>query len=785
MNKFFKYILAVAALAFAVTACNKEPEYEPGSADADGCYGVYFPSQEATGSHTFSPTETPEIEFIVKRNIPKGAIDVPYVVTASEEGIFELGTIHFNDGEEETVLKMSFANAVIGKSYSMSIAIRDELYASKYNAAAVSFDFSVLRVEWKYFLDPQTNEPAVIRYTEGWNGYERTGKIKYYEVDGVRTCVVEPDTLEEDGDVLEGFWGSGSDYQMGFTWYTKTMVPGPDGEMYEALAAPLQAVDYHTSYGAEVMWYDYYTYWTVLNPQDALKGVDFPTFASKYGKNYACSYYDGNGGFHFFTYYYYMPGIGGWKVDEYDTELLADGFIRVDYTLDAELDYSSEGVLPVYFELGADIEEVRFAGFKGELSKNGLEKAVEAIVNADEDSDLGIVTITKDDFFVNGDVIYAAAGISFEESGLYTIVAVGYDADGAVQNSTSVAGEYVTADDAEENEVVVSVGTEATSSRYAPEHTGRNSFGFFISGKDVIKARYAIIETSALDKEAASLMQALKDGKDEKKRVYTLTSSEIQALNAAGGYSQLATKLNALTSYTVLVWAANSNSEKYVSAEFTTEGLPNEIVEDGTFAFLYTVGYPAVIGSDEPLLQENMSLEYNPNTKQYEIPGWFDGEVSFKFNYDKEKNEITVPMQAIVNLGATYGNLFAVTPAGLPASWIDYFGIDTTQKSFVDENGVFNFCLSYGMTEGYYLGSGYEYFGSVENIGKILDEDAEAAAAPAAKSGVSKISCPAPGIVTIAYERDPKAVSVKVSDVAPKSRQSREARFSPEKMTRL
>ena len=57
MKKFSKYIFTLAALALASTACVKEAEYEKGPQDVEGCYGVYFPTQEVLGSNTIAPTD--------------------------------------------------------------------------------------------------------------------------------------------------------------------------------------------------------------------------------------------------------------------------------------------------------------------------------------------------------------------------------------------------------------------------------------------------------------------------------------------------------------------------------------------------------------------------------------------------------------------------------------------------------------------------------------------------------------------------------------------------------
>ena len=57
MNKLRYMILAMTAmLSFAAISCNQDEEYAPGKPDSEDCFGVYFPSQDATSrTFTFEP----------------------------------------------------------------------------------------------------------------------------------------------------------------------------------------------------------------------------------------------------------------------------------------------------------------------------------------------------------------------------------------------------------------------------------------------------------------------------------------------------------------------------------------------------------------------------------------------------------------------------------------------------------------------------------------------------------------------------------------------------------
>ena len=153
-----------------------------------------------------------------------------------------------------------------------------------------------------------------------------------------------------------------------------------------------------------------------------------------------------------------------------------------------------------------------------------------------------------------------------------------------------------------------------------------------------------------------------------------------------------------------MVWATNGVSDTFVTDGYTTEGLPNEIIADGTFSYVYTIyntNYDPSTEEEWDRIVDGMSLEYNPNTDCYEIPEWY-GDVTLKFKYDKESGEISVPMQGVEDLSADgYGVVFVTDPSALPQSWIDHYKIDLTQESDVDEDGVFHFYVSYATTAGY------------------------------------------------------------------------------------
>lgn len=563
--KFWKYILTLAVLTFGAVSCVEEAAYVEGEPDLEGCYGVYFPAQEATGSHTFDPSMDRTISFTVARKDSKGEITVPVEVTASAEGVFSVGELKFADGQSETTLTVDFPNAETGVTYKLSLGLTNPQYASKYVDGDLFIDFSVLIVSWEYFLNPKTGEKAKFTFNQAWWGEVHTGYVKYYDVNGVRTCVTETDPLTyDDGSVGYGFWGTGAkegEGEITFTWYTKNF--SPDGkQLIELPPTPV-----FVNSGELVSAYDYYAYFTVANPQAVLAGMSFIDFAAKYWSNYPLSYYDGNGGIIFNIQYYIKPSGSGWYGEgEGDVSLLADGFTRVDYSLKVEDDYTVSGTHPVYFTAGPDVANIKYIASEGELNAVQIEGVVAAIVDGTAENVAEIKDFVVDE--ETGEKA-AAAGVKFEKSGKYTVVAVAYDAEGNAQNTASVVIDYVASDD-DSFDVAVNVFTEPTPSRYADEgHTALNSFSFTIyGGTELTDVKMNIFKTADVEKAGVDAVVA------SVRSVDSVTEDVLADINTTAGYTTLATGLSDGTSYTVVVWGTNGYQTVTATAEFTTEKNP-------------------------------------------------------------------------------------------------------------------------------------------------------------------------------------------------------------------
>ena len=557
MKKFIN-ILTIAALAlFTAVSCQKEaPQHEPGAPDLEGCYGVYFPAQEAAGDHTYDPEMAPSATFTVARLRSTGSITVPVVVSSSAD-VFQVENIVFEDGQTETTFDVNFPNAEEGTRYSLHMEVQDPQYASVYNDKPLSLDFSVLRVQWQYFLNPKTGEKALVQFTQNWWGETAWCYIKYYEVNGIRTCFTETVLHDYKGDQYDdpGFWGTGADYEWNFIWYTKNN--NSDGNNLIRLSRQNTGY-YRSDYEAYVYALDYF-YWNASDPNDE---AEFLNYAKSNGD--VVSYYDGNGGFYLSVRSYYMFGVGGWNPGAYDTVGVAEGFVRTDYSISLESDFSSEGVTPILAIVGADVKKIKYAIYEGSLNAVQIDARATSIANNEE---AGVVTVEDIAYSEAQDLYYAYFGVSPEATGTFTLVAVGFDENNGAQEFDSVEFFFVSADDQEEYAVPVSVFTEETPARYELLNPF-DSFAYGVSTTGATEVRvgvFAAADITSLD----AVLNTLKSSNS-----YVLAADKVAEANADGGYYNIARGLKARTEYYVVAWATNGALENYAYAAFETEPLP-------------------------------------------------------------------------------------------------------------------------------------------------------------------------------------------------------------------
>ena len=563
----------------------------------------------------------------------------------------------------------------------------------------------------KNLLNPKTSETAKVTFTLGWWGIVVEAKVKYYEVDNIRTCETYDEKViasgnEDAGDT--GFWGGGADNHLHFLWFLKKV--DEDGNQMIDIPKQYLGYDYDDwlakpegQAGNPIYAYDWFHFYTT----DGGYAGGWPDWEGFLEKNPGAkdrSYYDCNGGF-YLNFRYYIPGLGGWTPSVFDTVGIVDGFTRVDYTLELEADYPSGGETPITVMAGVDVVNVKYAIYEGELTATQIGYKVDGII-AGTEALTGEVSEFVEGETEDGVFNFAVVNAAPEKTGAWTIVAVAYgnklDKDGKVtgteaQNSASLVFNHIAAEDVEKYAVDVQVGTEIVPARYG-EYKSSEAFGFFVLGNGVTAANVGVFTTADYTEDKEAIDAAVKNGAEGE----ALSAAALAEVNRPGGYYSVVKGLKALTSYTVVVWATNGDADTIVTSEWKTEGLPFELIGTGTYLYC-----GAFFSGDDPGLE----LYLNPNVANtYVLENVFYG-VDLSFTVDPETGVIDFPTTYSGYTHGTYGPVYVL-------NCVNYFseedvaelGEDVIKPSYLDkETGVYNFNVVYAVAAGFF-GFGFETF---------------------------------------------------------------------------
>ena len=769
MKKIINIISLIAVAAFTLISCQKQVEpHQPGPAEVSGCYGVYFPTQAASGSHVFSPIEDPSIEITLARTNTSGAITVPVKTTVSQDGIFTVGAATFADGQDETTFTVRFDSAEEGTTYSASFEIDDNQYASLYNSNPIALDFSVMRVEMKTFKTADGSKDASITFIDKdfWGEVHDDCYIQYYEVDGVRYC--ETIGGKPVGEASEGIGPWGTDVQLKFKWYTKKTITVNDVD-YQWIEVEAQYQGWESS-GNPVYFGDYF----YMRADMGLSNGSYTSSYDRYvnaGDGYLPSYYDGNGGF-IFNMAYWIHGTTSWYGYQNNAPVgIAEGFTRVDYSLSVETDYTYNGETPIYVEAGVDVAALRYAIYEGELTPTQVANKTDAIISGADPSEI----FSDFEYDEENEELYAVFGVSPETTGIYTLVAVAYDESANPQTSASVTFTHIAGGDTEKYAVDLSVFTEATPARYK-DFTEYDSFAFGILGSDITEAHAAIVEASKL---SATFLAELKEDSS-----YAMPESVIDRINGVGGYYTVATDLDPGTQYAVVVWATNGYEDTFDYDVYTTTAIPENWNPIGTG--YYTDDFFTAFFNVDPQTMEVEMAQSEDDPTRFKMIYPYDGKYPYNAEGDWDESKsydivFTIPDSKHVyilpqKIGVDWGyGMFSI--ASMAGRYVAAgYSVDEIEGAGVPfgvlENGIITFPDPDGHSllismAGYNAGAWY-YANSNDACQIVLPENVSLSSAPVAKkaekpAGMVTSNLKIASDVQSVFERDPKPVKAQVN----------------------
>lgn len=537
--KFFKYIL-VAALALAFAACQEEP-YAPGDPDLLDCHGLFFPQEQAR-DYEVSPDGNNYLTFTVERTLTAFEAEVPYTLTSSEDGFFELEDefLYFEEDQDKLTFKVYFSDDYeVGQKYTCSIKVTDPQYVSQYGLSSNELSFSLTVVQWDLIGEGTWRDDFFSSLAQVFGAslaqpyletsvkvYERADKKNAFRVDGIYTPEYVSQMFAGDDSYVEAL----KDYCPAPSIYINAT--NPDKVYIDAQLA------FYSPFGNQ------YSGYPVLICSD-VEEVFPDGYSNLYGTlQEGVISFPANS----LVLYLYNAGTAYANLAG-KTRLVLPGYRGFDYSLSVVAHPSEEGVMPVEFIFGEDVAEVRYKVFEGHLSD------VDMVSKLDEvKSGKGVETISEAGTY----------DFTSSKTGLYTLIACAYDKDGELKTTATTKFGYDTVDDPKD--VDIHLGLVVSDKYGGAGMTAENSVEYYVYGTDITEAKVGVYKKSHYDDFRAAI--------DAEFEYYVpeLDRNSLASLNGIG-FSGVIGGLTPGTEYILIVYAGNGYHSGVYTATATTDGV--------------------------------------------------------------------------------------------------------------------------------------------------------------------------------------------------------------------
>ena len=528
MKQIYKTMLAVMASVPFLASCVQDL-VEKGEPENDS-YGVYFGTLTAAQkSVEFDPAEKAELTFTAFRTVEDDDITVPVVVSATgaekdASSLFTASTVKFEEGQKETTFTVSFPEAELGVTYSVSVSCKDEKYVKIYSQTPTSVSFNVTRVKWNLVKGPNGEEYGSWKddiFSSMFNIPGRfcvNDKIKIYERDDKKGYYRIPDVYNPY--MLSKIFGG----QYPEAEFEENCTPG--------------TYSYIDATNKDKVWLPEQSTGAVIS-NDGYLGFASPCTENGFSGN---SVYGtmANGVIRFPAKGVLLNfnGENSWYYGNIDGNLVIvmPGCKDNDYSLSIATALSENGVTPVEIKMGADLAKTKYKFYEGKVAAADLPFEALAI-SRDEEAD----------FVEESGVVDA----SFEKTGIYTVIAVGVDAKGEMQAYKSAEFSYVAADD--EVPVVLSCGI-GSAAKYVPQgYNTDNTVEVYVYGKDLVEVKLAAVKLTDMITNQNGCIQTLL-------KTPSVDEETLDLINTTG-YAGPVTGLLPGTEYILLVYASNGYEE--------------------------------------------------------------------------------------------------------------------------------------------------------------------------------------------------------------------------------
>ena len=528
-----------ALLSMVMFSCAQEEMHAPGELDNENCYGVYFPAQKGLGNIQIEPNDPTTMKFIVRRVNSRGEIRVP-VSISSNDPVFTVDEIVFEDGSPVSELVVHFPSAKIAVTYECTLRIEGDEFVSKYSSNPSHINFSVTRVKWNDVIGP--------------NG-ETTGRWRdgiFPEWFAVTNPNLERSIVLQERDDMPGFYRTFDVYNADYL-----------GAMFASNVSSLCVAQNYTYIDAtnpEKVWIPTFETGVIMHSDYGMMSVasyvaensdDFdPSIASVYG-----TLKEGVIEFPYGSLQMKLERMGWYQTNSSGLHrIILPGYRAKEYDMAVTAGVSDRfGNLPVNLTLGADISHVKMAVFEGTLTESAAAEKAELIAKGDA-GQLGaeITTVSKS----------TTVDYSFDKTGMYTVVAAGLDVAGNHRTTKSVSFGYLKAGD-DANAVILSSGL-ICSDKYASEGlTSKNSLEIYISGKNILRLHAGLYSKEKWEANPEAVKKEVEQSQ--------MTKSSLDMVNGSGLFLKQG-YLTPGTEYVLVLKAYNGYREEYFISEAKTGG---------------------------------------------------------------------------------------------------------------------------------------------------------------------------------------------------------------------
>ena len=538
MKRCFIYFMTVL-LSVAFSSCQDELTYQPGELDAEDCYGVYFPIQGGTGDIQIEPGDQTFFTYTVRRSNTEGELHIPVKIT-DEAKVFSASEIVFRDEEPTAELVVYFPSIERGVTYDCTIELDGDQYVSKYSKNSTSLRFSVTMIQWNTLKGPSGETMGKYRDAIFQDWFSVSNKNSERDIE-----IQERDDMPGyyrmfdvyDASFMSSIFGGNMSGNCVYQAYTYIDATDPDKVWIPTFKCGLIL---HSDYG-EIS----------IGSYVADNADDFgASITSVYGtlKEGVIEFPSGSLQMKLEMLGWYSANNTG------NHRIILPGYRAKDYDVDLSVGVSdNSGLIPVDIEMGRDISQVWIAAFEGTLTETAAAAKAQEIAAG---------TITGN---VRKLKKASSFDLSFDKTGMYSVVAVGFDQAGTIKTYSNVSFGYLNAEDAagDRKAVVLSCGLTA-SDKYAAEGlTARNSLELYINGKNIKRLHAGIYEKSEWDNNPEAVLNEIRE--------FQMNKASLDLVNGEG-LSMRQGYLVPGTEYALVLEAYNGYRQEVFVATRSTEG---------------------------------------------------------------------------------------------------------------------------------------------------------------------------------------------------------------------